>query len=769
MQKLWYAQPAAAWSEALPIGNGSLGAMLFGGSTHERIALNEDTFWSGHPHDTNRPGAAGAWREARALALSGRLHEAQTLLEAKAQGSYTENYLPVGDLLLDQPGAEEAYTLRGLNLETAVHRTEYRVGGVSFLREAFVSHPGRALFLRLTADRPGAVNVTLRLQSQLEHAIRSKANLLTMDLRAPSHSDPSYHSTADPVVYSDVPAEQGMRCRVQLAVTLTGGSLESDGGALVVRGADALELRLVIRTSFNGFDRSPETDGLDEKALCAADLKTALSRAFDEALAEHIADYQRFWSRVSLVLEGGAYDALPTDERLRRRAADDFALDALLFDFGRYLLIASSRPGSQATNLQGIWNQEVRPPWSSNYTVNINTEMNYWAAQRVALPEMCEPLFSLIDDLCVRGQETARVHYGARGAVSHHNTDLWRLTNPVGEQNKGSAGYAFWPMSLAWLCRSMAEHWRFSGDKAFLRDRALPDARQALRFLLDASVCDEDGYLTIAPATSPENSFYYEGARCNVARRATMTTEIFRELAAFYLEALSALGLDEPMAAEAREALQKLAPLAVGRCGQALEWEREYEECEPHHRHVSHLYGLYPGQRILPGTPDAEACRRSLELRGDDGTGWSLAWKTALWARLGDGDHALRLLHRQLEVVDPNAVTNVTHGGSYISLLCAHPPFQIDGNFGICAAVGEMLVQTRGGELLLGPALPHDWNGSVRGLRAEGGVTVDLSFRAGRVTKAVLRTAGPCAFVVHANGESRRVESDGLKAMEIEM
>ena len=769
MPKLWYAHPAVSWPEALPLGNGSLGAMLFGGSSHERIALNEDTFWSGHPHDTNRPGAADAWREARALALSGRLREAQARLESGAQGSYTENYLPVGDLLIDQPGAEEAYTLRELNLETAVHRAEYRIGGAAFVRETFVSHPAHALFLRLTADRPGAVNATLRLQSRLEHALHSKANLLTMDLRAPSHSDPVYHSTAEPVAYSEIPAEQGMRCRVQLAVTPVGGSLESDGGALVVRGADALELRLVIRTSFNGFDRSPETDGLDEKALCAADLKAALSRAYDEALAEHIADYQRFWSRVSFTLEGGAYDALPTDERLRRRAADDFALDALLFDFGRYLLIASSRPGSQATNLQGIWNQEVRPPWSSNYTVNINTEMNYWAAQRVALPEMCEPLFSLIDDLCVRGQETARVHYGARGAVSHHNTDLWRLTNPVGEQNKGSAGYAFWPMSLAWLCRSMAEHWRFSGDKAFLRDRALPDARQALRFLLDASVCDGDGYLTLAPATSPENAFYYEGARCNVARRATMTTEIFRELAEFYLEALRALDLDEPMAAEAREALQKLAPLAAGSRGQALEWEREYEECEPHHRHVSHLYGLYPGQRILPGTPDAEACRRSLELRGDDGTGWSLAWKTALWARLGDGDHALRLLHRQLEVVDPNAVTNVTHGGSYISLLCAHPPFQIDGNFGICAAVGEMLVQTRGGELLLGPALPREWNGSVRGLRAEGGVTIDLAFRAGRVTKAVLRTDAPRAFVVRVNGESRRVESDGRGAIEIEM
>ena len=759
-KELWYRSSAQRWEEALPIGNGRIGAMVFGGGRVERMALNEETLWSGYPRQTDRVGAAAHYAQARDLALAGRLIEAQSLIDDKLLGAFTQSYLPLGDMTIAHTGDREARDLvRRLSLSDAIHETCYRLGEARFTREAFVSHPAQALLVRLSADRPGAINIDVSLSSALRGACRAEGGRLVLDVLAPSDVVPSYIDCDNPVTYLPEPERKGMRARAVLTATAIGGRIEARGETLSIRDADSVELRLVARTSFNGYDRQPFVDGRDEKALCEADLERLLGLTWRAALEAHVADHRRLFDRVDLALGDDRYDDLPTDARIRGQYDDDDGLCALLFHYGRYLLIASSRPGGEPANLQGIWNQDLRAIWSCNYTININTQMNYWAAEAVNLPELCEPLFRLIGDLCVTGQRTARAHYGVGGAVSHHNTDIWRLSNPVGERHAGFGGFAFWPMSLGWMLRHLMEHDRYSPDDVFLRDRALPLYRLVARFYLDVAVPDGEGALTIAPASSPENHFLYEGRRCGVAARSAMTTTIMREVLEDYLHILNRLRTTEPMSAEARSALDRLPPLKVGSRGQLMEWDAEYEEAEPHHRHISHLYALYPGE-----SADAvirEAARQSLLLRGDDGTGWSLAWKTAAWAALGDGNHAHSLLRRQLRPVEAGTACNLEHGGSYISLLDAHPPFQIDGNFGICAAIARMLVTGQGSDIDILPALPDAWrHGHAAGLRAPGGVTLDFDFDDGRVTRLTVSRKRPAAIDVHVNGRTLHISED---------
>lgn len=763
VQRLWYTQPAEAWTEALPSGNGRIGAMVFGGIERETLSLNEDSLWSGYPRDTNVKDAASFYHRAQEMICEKQYAKTQRFIEETMLGPYTQSYLPLCDLLFafEPLGSIDGYT-RELLLNDAICRTAFASGGVRHVREAFVSYPDQAMIYRMSADRAGQISFRMSFACQLRcDAYAQEDGSLVLKGTAPSGVKPNYVDDPDPVIYEEDESKRGMRFCAIAAVTLSGGRMHFGDGQIVVEDADEVIVRLTARTSFNGFDKQPYTEGVDERALCAADAKSVSEKTFDTLRAAHIADHSALYDRVQFGLSSDAYEDQPTDERLQKfeNQPDDRGLIELIFHYGRYLLIAASRPGSEPANLQGIWNPHLRAPWSSNYTVNINTEMNYWPAEAAGLPELHQPLFDMIRDLTVTGERTAKIHYGARGYVSHHNVDLWRLSNPVGNKTPGTAGYAFWPMSFGWLCEHLYEHYQYTKDRVFLRESALPAIRGAARFYLDILKRDSAGYLSITPATSPENWFVIDGEPCAVSESATMSNTIVREVFENYLSSLAVLGIEEEMADEVRRALPELHPFGIGSKGQLLEWEAEFFEAEPQHRHVSHLYGLYPSRQITPAaTPElAEACRRTLELRGDDGTGWSLGWKINLWARLREGDHALKLIKRQLRFVESsNEFNYMNGGGTYANLFDAHPPFQIDGNFGACSGIAEMLLQSIGDRIELLPALPGEWrDGLVKGLRAHGGLEVDIDFRGGLLQKAVIRRVAECGDPVKVTCQGR--------------
>ena len=527
---------------------------------------------------------------------------------------------------------------------------------------------------------------------------------------------------------------------------------------LHIRGARTVVLRLAAATSFRGYDRNPAQSGADPVPVCRRRIRDAAEKSFEELRTRHEADHRALFAKASLELPGDADSLLPTDVRLRRfqEGNGDHALAALLFHYGRYLMIASSRAGTQPANLQGIWNRERRPPWSSNYTTNINLQMNYWPLETCNLGDLGEPLFRFVEEIAQTGAETARVQFGCGGWTANHNVDLWRSTIPVG----GSARYAYWPMGGAWLCRHLWDHYLFTRDRAWLANVAYPLMEGAARFQLDWLVEGPEGGLVTSPSTSPENAFRTpEGEVCCVSMGSTMDMTIVRELFVASLEAARILGLRTPLHDRMREALPRLLPFAVGAEGQLLEWCRDFPEDEIHHRHVSHLYGLYPGDQISPDTTPAlaQACRTSLERRGDDGTGWSLAWKVCLWARLWDGNHAWRLIRRQLRPVFSTETDYGGGGGTYPNLMDAHPPFQIDGNFGVAAGIAEMLLQSHGEVLHVLPALPDAWErGWVNGLRARGNLEVDMAWEAGSLTRLLIRAGQERTVLVRMGGDIRQ-------------
>lgn len=736
----------------MPLGNGRLGAMVFGGTAAERVQFNESTLWGGSPHDYSNPEAGKHLPDLRRLIFAGKINEAQGLADRMLGNPACQKpYQPLGDLRLRFPGHEnvERYR-RSLDLDQALATTTYRIGGVDFKREVFISAPDQAMVVHLTASKPGRITVDVGMDtphSGVHGAVMGKDTLQLAGRLLPRAGEQNWSSGWD---------KPGLRFEARVRVLAKGGTTAGSADRVKVRDADSVTLVLCAATSFRNY----QDMGADPAERLDQAMSAATARNFSELRQNHLADYQPLFRRVAVDLGTSPTAALPTDRRIAGfNSEDDPALAALYYQFGRYLLLASSRPGGQPANLQGIWNQELWPPWSSKWTTNINAEMNYWAAETANLPECHEPLFDLIDDLRLSGQKTAREWYGCRGFVVHHNTDLWRGTAPV------DGSWGLWPMGGVWLVQHLWEHYAFSGDLEFLRQRAYPAMKESAIFVLDFLTEAPEGTafpgtLVTCPSYSPENSYQLpSGGEGSLTYAATMDLQIISELFARSVTAAAILGVDGDLAKELQDARRRLPPLQIGRQGQLQEWIGDWDgtATDQEHRHLSHLYAMMPGQTITPReTPRyAAAVRKSLERRGDGGMGWSKAWKVGLWARLGEGDRALSL------------VAGLIRSSTLPSMLDNGPPYQIDGNFGACAGIGEMLLQSRaageatlddaggrirggfGGEASINllPALPEAWRtGSFRGLRARGGFEVDCTWRDGRLTGARIRSkhGGSC-------------------------
>lgn len=701
--KLFYTQPADQWEETLPIGNGCLGAMIWGGVTSERLGLNEDSLWSGYPHDKNNPNAYKYLNKSRELIMNGKYTEAEELIRDHMLGEYNESYLPLGDLYLNfQHNGQVTGYERILDIEHAIATVSYAVDGNNYRREYFASYPSNAIFIRLTCDKP-QMNITASFASQIKHeAIYSKA-LIEIKGKCPEHVDPSYVNNPQPVIQG----EKGKEFEAQLRLLSTDGIIAVQNSAMQIKDASSIVF------AFSAVKPS----GLDPRMT------------YEQLKALHIEDYKAIYDRVKLYL--GEQLEIPTDERLERlrRGEQDNALYALYFQYGRYLLISSSREGSQPANLQGIWSWELRAPWSSNWTTNINTQMNYWPAQSCNLKECMPPYFEFLKRICEEGKKTAKIHYNCRGFVHHHNADYWCSTNPVGlafGQERGEGGcttWSFWPMGGAWLTSELMKHYEYNPDMKFLKDTIYPILREAALFLIDWTY-EYDGHYITCPSTSPENRFRTgdDSTSC-VAMSSAMDLAITREVFMNYKKICSLLELKDDLLEDIDKRLLHLTPFKVGSKGQLLEWHEEFEENEPGHRHISHLYGLFPSELFAGDQELTQACRISLLERlksGGGHTGWSCAWIINMFAILGDSENAYRYLHSLL--------THATHK----NLWGDHPPFQIDANFGGTAAIANMLVQDRNGEVKILPALPKEFeNGYVTGLRIKDGKSVDIKWSHG--------------------------------------
>lgn len=778
MNKMFFKKSADSFYETLLLGNGRLGATVYGGVNEDVYSLNDDTLWSGYPRDCIYDGTdtvgkprkyvfrddevcisgyventepldgeikkdcvgtrSEIFERVKKYVFDGNLQKAQLLLE-QLYGTYSQSYQPAGSLRIKADFGEYSDYKRELSLSDAVHTTEFSTANGKYTRCAFVSYPDDVMAVRYRTDAM-LPDMTVSLDSQLRFNTYFENGTLILEGEAHSDAIPSYIMIPEQPTYNENPAERGMRYAVALRVK-TDGEVAFENGSLRIRGARELEVYLTARTSFAGYNRHPFLDGIDYKASALAILDAALAYSYGELYERHTKDFGALFNRVKFELDGGRED-LPTDERLKAHAkTPDPGIYALMYQLGRYFMISSSRPGTQATNLQGIWNEEVYPPWSANYTTNINVQMNYWGACGANLAECCEPLHQLIYEVAECGKRTAKVLHGAEGFCAHHNTDLWRMTYPVGGWSNDTTQYAYFPLGGAWMASHLYKYYLATKDAEFLGGKAFDVIVECARFC-DSMLTDYNGELLFTPGVSAENGYVKDGKKCALAKSSAMFQSIVREAFEACIASCDALGRNPDYARYLEKRLERVQDLKIGNDGRILEWNEEVEEFDVHHRHLSHLYAFYPAKQVKDEKL-WEACRKSLEARDDGGMPWSLVWKMCLWSQMGESERVLSIADRLLTYVDPNgdnggllSYEGVPEFGVYPNLMCSYPCFNIDGNYGFVAAVQEMLAQEDGEGVKLLPALPRLWkNGKIEGIRV-GGKTVSIEWRDGKLVSS---------------------------------